>query len=102
MLLTIFGIGLIYGLYSEGYNRLSTAHLLTEIALPALGGLAPVVWTGLIKVAVALAAPASAKVIKWRLDTQRVSAVTRAGCPQHLADRRSCWLCAHGQLLGSR
>jgi len=40
-LLTIFGIGLFYGLYSEGYDRLSMAHVLKDMTLPSLGGLQP-------------------------------------------------------------
>lgn len=53
ILLIILGIGLFYGLYSEGIDRLWTAHLLQNFALPALGVLKPVVWFGIIR-AVAL------------------------------------------------
>ncbi len=56
LLLTILGITLIYGLYSEGLDRLWEAHLLANFALPplslpafnALGPLDPIYWFALI------------------------------------------------------
>jgi DHA3 family tetracycline resistance protein-like MFS transporter len=77
-LLTIFGIGLFYGLYSEGYDRLSTVHLLKDITLPAVGGLQPVAWIALIKAAGTLVTLAATEVIKRRLNTQNTAHVTRA------------------------
>jgi len=49
ILLAIMGIGLFVGLYSEGYDRLNTAHLLS-FELPILGGLQlpSVVWINLL------------------------------------------------------
>jgi len=47
-LVNLILIGLFFGLYSEGFDRLWTAHLLEDIGLPALGGLKPVVWFGII------------------------------------------------------
>ncbi len=35
-LITILGMGLFYGLYSEGFDRLWVKHLLGRFALPAL------------------------------------------------------------------
>jgi len=48
-LLTILGIGLFYGLYSEGFDRLWTKHMVDDIGFPALLGLAPVVWLGFMR-----------------------------------------------------
>jgi DHA3 family tetracycline resistance protein-like MFS transporter len=48
ILLAILGIGLFYGLYSEGLDRLNTKHLLESFTLPEMGGLQPVVWIGAI------------------------------------------------------
>jgi DHA3 family tetracycline resistance protein-like MFS transporter len=44
-------IGLIYGLYSEGFDRLWTKHLLDDFQLPGFGqlDLQPVVWIGLVR-----------------------------------------------------
>jgi MFS transporter, DHA3 family, tetracycline resistance protein len=50
VLLTILGIGLFIGLYSEGYDRLNTAHFLKDVTLPPLGGFSYVVWFGIMQV----------------------------------------------------
>jgi hypothetical protein len=47
LLLLIMGISAIWGLWSQGLDRLSEAHFLTEIGLPELAGLDPVVWFGI-------------------------------------------------------
>jgi len=44
----IMAISLVVGLYSEGYDRLWTPHLLKNFAFPALLGLQPIVWFGVI------------------------------------------------------
>jgi len=49
-LITILMIALFYGLYSEGYDRLWTAHFLTNFTFPQLGNLKPIVWFGIISV----------------------------------------------------
>ncbi len=50
VLISILVLGLVYGMYSEGFDRLWTAHFLQDIALPAIGSLQPVVWFGIIRV----------------------------------------------------
>jgi DHA3 family tetracycline resistance protein-like MFS transporter len=76
-LLTIFGIGLFYGLYSEGYDRLWAAHLLQDITLPQIGDLSPVVWFGLISVGGALLTLAAAEIVKRRVNTQNAGPITQ-------------------------
>lgn len=76
-LLTIFGIGLFYGLYSEGYDRLWTAHLLNDITLPRIGGLSPVVWFGLISAGGSLLTLAATEIVQRRLDMKQVARLTR-------------------------
>ena len=49
-MVTILLIALFYGLYSEGYDRLWTAHFLTNFTFPPLGHLKPIVWFGIISV----------------------------------------------------
>ncbi len=54
-LLTILGIGLFFGLYSEGYDRLADAHFLVDLRFPSLAGLSgqrnQVVWFGVMALA---------------------------------------------------
>jgi len=50
ILITILLIALFYGLYSEGYDRLWTAHFLKNFTFPPLGQLKPIVWFGIISV----------------------------------------------------
>jgi DHA3 family tetracycline resistance protein-like MFS transporter len=52
ILLTILAISTIYGLYSEGFDRLWTPHLLNTFTLPTLGQLNPIVWFGIIRAVV--------------------------------------------------
>lgn len=76
-ILTIFGIGLFYGLYSEGYDRLRDAHLIRDITLPTLYNLSPVIWIGAIKAAAAIFSISMVEVVKRRLDTQNIRALTQ-------------------------
>jgi len=47
-LLTILATGAIFGMSSEGFDRLWTPHLLHDITLPRYGGLSPAIWFGII------------------------------------------------------
>ncbi len=68
VLLTILFIELIYGLSSEGIDRLSTAHFLTNFTLPALGPLKPVVWFAIFEVAGMLLSLAANEIVQRRVD----------------------------------
>ena len=48
LLLLIMAATIIHGAFSEGFDRLWTAHLLESYSLPALGQLDEIVWFGLI------------------------------------------------------
>jgi MFS transporter, DHA3 family, tetracycline resistance protein len=50
LLLIILAVGACYGASSEGFDRLSTAHLLHDLTIPALGPFKPVVWFGVMSV----------------------------------------------------
>ncbi len=78
ILLTIFGISFFLGMSSEGFDRLSPAHLLESFALPSAGGLQPVVWYGILTFMAALLRIALAEVIRRRIDTTSHSIVTRS------------------------
>jgi len=78
ILLVILGIGLFYGLYSEGIDRLWTAHLLQNFSLPVLGVLKPVAWFGIIR-AVALALGfIGVETARRRIDVSRSIPIIRA------------------------
>jgi DHA3 family tetracycline resistance protein-like MFS transporter len=47
VLTLLLAVGVIYGAFSEGYDRLWEAQFLTTLSLPAIGSLDPVVWFGL-------------------------------------------------------
>ena len=47
----ILGIGFFFGLYSEGYDRLSQAHMLERFTFPELGNFPLVGWFGLLSAA---------------------------------------------------
>lgn len=51
MLLLILSITLLYGLASEGFDRLSAPHLLVDFQVPALGPFSPLAWFALIAIA---------------------------------------------------
>lgn len=76
-LITILAIGLFYGLYSEGYDRLWTKHLLDRFTLPALGGLNPIAWFGLINAVGIFFSTAATEWVRRRLDTTSHSGVAR-------------------------
>lgn len=48
-LIGILAIGLIYGLYSEGFDRLWTALMIERFPMEGLGGLSTITWFGLIR-----------------------------------------------------
>lgn len=49
-LITILLIALFYGLFSEGFDRLWTAHFITNFVFPPLGHFKPIVWFGIISI----------------------------------------------------
>lgn len=49
MLIILMVIAIIFGLSSEGRDRLWQAHLLTNFTFPTFGGMTPVTWFGLIE-----------------------------------------------------
>jgi DHA3 family tetracycline resistance protein-like MFS transporter len=48
LLLLMLAMELLYGLYSEGFDRLWTAHFIKDIGFPNVGDMSPVVWIGVI------------------------------------------------------
>jgi DHA3 family tetracycline resistance protein-like MFS transporter len=78
VLLTILGIGVFYGMFTEGFDRLWQYHLLHNVTFPHLGGLKPVIWFGLIQVGVTVLTLGATEFIRRRVDTNRHRAVAAA------------------------
>jgi len=77
-LINILTIGLILGLYSEGFDRLWTPHVLNDITLPAIGDVPPVVWFGVIRGIGMLLGIGITEVVRRRVDTSKHGPVARA------------------------
>ena len=77
LILTILAITVVFGLSSEGVDRLWQVHLLEELGLPSFAGLSPVLWFGVISGGAALIGIATTYVIRRRLDLENHSHVTR-------------------------
>jgi MFS transporter, DHA3 family, tetracycline resistance protein len=67
-LITIILIIVIYGMYSEGFDRLWTAHLIRSFTLPSLGPLGAVGWFGLIRIVGMLLTIGPAELLHRRLE----------------------------------
>lgn len=71
-LITILAIGLVYGLYSEAYDRLWVKHLLDDLslgsaALPILNTIDPVIWFGFLNLSASLLGIAATGWVSRRL-----------------------------------
>jgi len=71
VLLTILGIGLFFGLYSEGLDRLGTAHLIQDFSVPWLNTVDPVIWVGVISGCTGVLCLLATELIRKRVDTSR-------------------------------
>ncbi len=78
MLLTFMAMSLVIGAYSEGFDRLWRAHLLSDFTLPALGALNPVVWFGIISMVSRLLSALLTEIARRRLNLARQPLVARA------------------------
>lgn len=74
----ILWIGLIYGLYSEGLDRLWTKHLLDSFTAGGFLDLPPVAWIGSIRIVETLLAVAVVEYISRSVDTDRPANLIRA------------------------
>ena len=75
---TILWIGFIYGLYSEGFDRLWVKHMLENYTLPTWLGMTEITWNGVVRIGGMLLSVAAAEVVRRKLDTTRHSAIVRA------------------------
>jgi DHA3 family tetracycline resistance protein-like MFS transporter len=76
IIMLLLSVTLFYGLSSEGYDRLSTAHFLKDTVLPKLGNLQPVTWFGIFGIAgMILSAAAMQLIIKRLKKSNRLQSV---------------------------
>jgi DHA3 family tetracycline resistance protein-like MFS transporter len=79
LLLALLGIGLFYGVYSEGFDRLWTPHLLENFVLPSwLEGMDAVIWFGVIRGVSAVVSLVATEVVRRRVDTDRSASLGQA------------------------
>jgi MFS transporter, DHA3 family, tetracycline resistance protein len=78
VLLAIMGIGLFFGLYSEGFDRLGIAHLLTSFTLPDFGGLQPVAWLGILGIIGSLLTVTATQLVMKRVNLANNRSMARA------------------------
>jgi len=75
VLVSILAIGLFYGLYSEGVDRLWQAHLLHDFTFPSLGILKPVVWFGIIRIVALILVLIGTELTRRFVDTRHMKPI---------------------------
>jgi DHA3 family tetracycline resistance protein-like MFS transporter len=78
MLLIFLGVAAISGLYSEGFDRLWTAHLLEDYRFPTLGDLEPVVWFGVIRAVSIVLSISATEVVRRQVGTSHQGRIAHA------------------------
>ena len=76
-LMSIVGVGLFYGLYSEGFDRLWVKHLLDTFRLPVLFGTNQVAFFAALRMAGTLLTILALRFVEKRVDTASVPAIGR-------------------------
>lgn len=69
VLLTIMATSLIFGMFSEGFDRLWTPFLLNNFTFPMLGNLKPVIWFGILAMGANLLAIIAIRFAEKKTDT---------------------------------
>ena len=69
ILVAILMISAIFGMFSEGLDRLWTPHILENFTLPVLGQLDPIVWFGLIDAVTMFLTLGAAEALRRRVNT---------------------------------
>lgn len=76
-LMLLLLVSLFAGVASEGFDRLSEAHLLANFRFPTIGNFKPVVWFGILSVVIDLTALITTELFRHRLEaTSRVATST--------------------------
>ncbi len=77
-LMSIVGVGLFYGIYSEGFDRLWVKHLLDQFSLPILFGNNQVGFFAVLRAAGALLTILAVHLVEKRVDSTNSIAIGRA------------------------
>ncbi|MCJ7734564.1 MAG: MFS transporter [Anaerolineales bacterium] len=77
-LISILGIGLFYGLYSEGFDRLWVKHIIDTFELPAIFAGSQVAFFSALKAVGTIATIIVMRSVEKRLDTSKPQAIGRA------------------------
>jgi DHA3 family tetracycline resistance protein-like MFS transporter len=77
-LLAILGIGFIYGLYSEGWDRLWVKYLVDNFSLPSIFGMNEVAFFGLLRAGGMLLSILVTRQVEKRLDANHAPSIARA------------------------
>ena len=75
---SILAIGFIYGLYSEGWDRLWVKYLVDNFSLPTLFGMNEVAFFGILRAASMLFAILATRQVEKRLDASHAPSIARA------------------------
>ena len=76
-LLAILGVGLVYGLYSEGWDRLWVKYLVDHFTLPSVFGMNEVAFFGLLRAGGMVLSILAARIVEKRLDANHAPSVAR-------------------------
>jgi DHA3 family tetracycline resistance protein-like MFS transporter len=77
-LVSILGIGLVYGLYSEGFDRLWVKHIIESFELPSIFAGSQVAFFSALRAAGTIATIVVMRSVEKRLDTSKPEAIGRA------------------------
>jgi DHA3 family tetracycline resistance protein-like MFS transporter len=77
VLLVLLAIALFYGLYSEGFDRLWTPHLLDNFSTAWMHEVEPVVWFGGIRAVLLVICLGATELVRRRLDLNRALPIAR-------------------------
>lgn len=75
VLVTILLVSLVFGAYTEGFDRLWRPHILEAFSLPQIAAFDPIVWFGIISAVSTVLSIAATEIVRRRLDlknTQRL------------------------------
>src|SRR5258707_15147237 len=73
----ILGVGLVYGLYSEGWDRLWVKYLVDHFTLPSIFGMNEVAFFGLLRAGGMVLSILATRIVEKRLDTNHAPSVAR-------------------------
>jgi len=78
VLLVVIVTGLIFGMFSEGFDRLWTPYMLDNFTFPNLWDLKPVVWFGIISMVATLLATLVTEVVNKKTDAHNHQSTVKA------------------------